>query len=186
MLAMLISLALSAFVLGSIPFSALVALLFKRVKIHTIGDKNPGARNVYHTLGLLPGLLALLLDMGKGMTLVMMARVFDASLIMTLMYLFIGLMGHAFSPFLKFRGGQGVAMLVGALAYLFPIPAMIAGGVFFLLRHWGIAFDLRYSLALVLFTFIVFFTSSISWMELTSMILLFIFPLIKGYFFPKK
>jgi acyl phosphate:glycerol-3-phosphate acyltransferase len=177
---------LHSFAIGSIPFAAIVTFLFSRQKIHTLGDKNPGARNVYHHLGLLPGLLTLVLDAGKGIALMLLIQGAGFSFTYSLLFLLVGLIGHAFSPFLAFKGGQGVAMLIGAMLYLFPFPALLSMVVFAILRKWIKQFDLRYSLVLVFFTLLVFLYYPLLWSERAMIVGLFLFPLIKGYLFPKK
>lgn len=174
---------LLSFAVGSIPFAVIVTFLFSHQKIHTLGDKNPGARNVYHHLGILPGLLTLLLDAGKGVILMVLIQGADFSFAYSMLFLLVGLLGHAFSPFLVFKGGQGVAMLIGAMFYLFSFPALLSTVVFAILRKWIKQFDLRYSLVLVVFASMVFWHYPLSWSERGMIVGLFLFPLLKGYFF---
>jgi acyl phosphate:glycerol-3-phosphate acyltransferase len=181
-----ISYVLLSFAIGSIPFAVLFTYLFSRKNINTLGDKNPGARNVYRSLGLMPGLLTLLMDAGKGIVLIIIIQRVGFSFPQTMLFLLAGLLGHAFSPFLHFRGGQSVAMLIGAMLQLFPYSALISIIVFGILRKWIKNFDLRYSIVLVLFASIVFWQYPLLWSERGMLVGLFLFPLIKGYLFPKK
>ncbi len=185
-LRMNISYVLLSFAIGSIPFAVLFTYLFSRKNINTLGDKNPGARNVYRSLGLLPGLLTLLMDAGKGIVLIIIIQRVGFSFNQSMLFLLAGLLGHAFSPFLQFRGGQSVAMLIGAMFQLFPYPALISIIVFGILRKWIKNFDLRYSIVLVLFASMVLWQYPLLWSERGMLVGLFLFPLIKGYLFPKK
>jgi glycerol-3-phosphate acyltransferase PlsY len=175
-----------SFTIGAIPFAAILTYLFNRQSIRTMGDKNPGARNVYHSVGLLPGFLTLLLDAGKGILLLIILQQVGFSNTQILCYIFIGLSGHAFSPFLLGKGGQGVAMLVGAMIWLFPLPALLSMVVFGILCRWVKQFDIRYSIASVFFVGAVFWQYPIPWTERLLIAGLFLFPLIKGFLFPKK
>lgn len=108
---------LGAYVLGAIPFGVIVARA-RGVDILQTGSKNPGATNVWRAAGPGAGLLVFALDFGKGLGPALFATgymglpaiwAFAAGMAATL--------GHLFSPFLRFRGGKGVAtgfgMLVG-------------------------------------------------------------------------
>jgi len=58
---------LFGFALGTLPFSVWVGKIILGKDIRQVGDKNPGATNVLRAGGALPFLLALLLDIGKGL-----------------------------------------------------------------------------------------------------------------------
>ncbi|MBE7438470.1 MAG: glycerol-3-phosphate 1-O-acyltransferase PlsY [Spirochaetales bacterium] len=107
-----------AFFLGSIPFAPLISRLFGRTDIQTAGSGNPGASNVFRLAGPLAGILVFLLDVGKGYLPVYLAGPLGAP-----WPEFCGLaaaLGHIYSPFLRFRGGKGVATFLGTFLALFP------------------------------------------------------------------
>lgn len=122
---------LAGFFLGSIPFSWVIARILTRADIRAIGDGNPGGANALKAGGLKAGVPAILLDMVKGFFPVYMAQragVTDWSLIPVAL---APILGHAFSPFLRFRGGKALAAtggvwtaLIGLVA--FPIYALLA------------------------------------------------------------
>ena len=89
--------------------------------IRTLGSGNIGATNVLRSKGKLAGLLTLALDMLKGVVPVIYGRAhFDQPWLVLLGALAV-LLGHAFPIFLKFRGGKGVASLVGGfLVFICP------------------------------------------------------------------
>lgn len=113
------------YLLGSIPFGLILTRLFGAGDLRQIGSGNIGATNVLRTgrKGLAAG--TLLLDMGKGAAAVCIARMVDPSLVV-----FAGVgafLGHLYPVWLKFRGGKGVATMLGvALAFAWPIGLVFA------------------------------------------------------------
>ncbi len=177
---------LFSFFLGSIPFAVITTKLLHNKSILEVGDKNPGSRNVYQQFGRLTGGITLFLDVGKGMLLVYILQKNSFSVWEILLLIFFGLLGHAFSPFLLFRGGQGVAMLVGSMLQLFPIPVIIFIILFGILQKKIHKFDLCYSIAVALLLFVLFLSHPLLWKERLLLLGLFLFPLTKGFLFPKK
>ena len=106
---------LLAFLCGSLPFSVWLPRIFKHRDVRRYGDGNPGATNAFRTGGALIGLLALLLDVSKAAAPVGLAysnfgyRTLPMALIAT-----APVLGHALSPFLRFRGGKALAAALGA------------------------------------------------------------------------
>jgi glycerol-3-phosphate acyltransferase PlsY len=112
-------LAIAAFGLGSIPFSLVIGRLFLGKNIQNYGDGNPGAINVFRAGGQKAGFLALFLDIAKGVPFVLLAHSWlelpDLSLVVIALS---AVLGHAFSPFLRWRGGKAVAVTFGVLLAL--------------------------------------------------------------------
>ena len=101
---------LLAFTAGALPFSLWVGRIALGKDIRTYGDANPGATNVLRAGGKGAAALALLLDFLKGALPVSLAHFqwhFTGwSLIVIAL---LPILGHAFSPFLRGRGGKAVA-----------------------------------------------------------------------------
>lgn len=124
---------ISAYLVGSIPTGFLMTRIFKGVDIRSVGSKNVGATNVYRVAGKLPGLLTLIIDMGKGILVVtIMTRIYYVFL-QEVDYVFfrallglIAICGHIWSVFLKFKGGKGVATTIGVTGVLAPIPLALS------------------------------------------------------------
>ncbi|MEW6686407.1 MAG: glycerol-3-phosphate 1-O-acyltransferase PlsY [Candidatus Edwardsbacteria bacterium] len=119
----IILLFLLSFASGSVPFAYLIGL-FYGVDIRKKGSGNVGATNVFRTVGTFPGIIALALDILKGLLPVILARSFE---FVPLWQILIGLMaviGHCFTPFLKFRGGKGVATSAGVFLGLAPLATI--------------------------------------------------------------
>jgi glycerol-3-phosphate acyltransferase PlsY len=120
--------AAAGFLLGSIPFSFLLARL-SGVDLRAVGSGNIGATNVTRALGWGPGALALLLDAAKGAAAVLLARVIAPGSGTQGAALWAGgmaILGHNVTPFLRFRGGKGVATGLGVFAVLAPGPLLLA------------------------------------------------------------
>jgi acyl phosphate:glycerol-3-phosphate acyltransferase len=103
-----------AFLCGSLPFSVWLGKLFLGVDIRRYGDGNPGATNVYRGGNRLLALLTLLLDVSKAAVPVGIAYnnlgIRGAPMVMIAL---APLLGHVFSPFLRFRGGKGLSTALG-------------------------------------------------------------------------
>jgi glycerol-3-phosphate acyltransferase PlsY len=113
-------LALAAFILGAVPFSVIIGHVALRKNIQDYGDGNPGSVNVFRAGGSVKiGLLAVVLDIVKGFPFVFLAYALfhlpDPSLVIVGM---CAILGHAFSPFLRWHGGKAVAITFGVLVTL--------------------------------------------------------------------
>jgi glycerol-3-phosphate acyltransferase PlsY len=129
---------LIAYLLGSIPSALIVSRLFAGVDIRTLGDGNMGARNVSRTLGWKRGAIVALIDVGKGLLPVLLARAFGLSLFWRIAAAFCAVLGHDFPIFAHFQGGQGLAATLGALAVLAPVEmawGMTVYGTLFLITR---------------------------------------------------
>ena len=121
-------LVLFGYLLGSVPFGILVAKAFDReVDLRKSGSGNIGATNVARTLGKTAGILTLLLDVGKGILALTLARsVLDAPAYHWLALVGgAGFLGHIFPVYLRFRGGKGVAAALGVVLFLSPETAFV-------------------------------------------------------------
>ena len=103
-----------AFLLGSLPFSLWLGKLALKVDVRRYGDSNPGAANVFRAGGKAIGLLALILDVTKAALPVGFAyHNLDIRGIPMVLIALAPVLGHVFSPFLRFRGGKGLAAVLG-------------------------------------------------------------------------
>ncbi len=118
---------LFAYLIGAIPFSFLIARWRAGIDIYEHGEGNVGARNVYHVVGRKWGLLAGVLDVGKGAAACFVAREMALSQVAFLACGFTAPLGHNFSPFLRFRGGKGVSTAMGFLLVLLPYSTLVGG-----------------------------------------------------------
>lgn len=118
---------LIAYLLGAVPFSHLIARWRAGINIRECGEGNVGARNVYHVVGPAWGVLASLLDTGKGLAAYLVADRLALSSTAVLICGFAAPLGHNFSPFLRFRGGKGVATTMGFLLGFLPFSTLSGG-----------------------------------------------------------
>ncbi len=121
----------AGFLAGSIPFSVILGKIFAKKDIRTVGDGNPGGTNALKAGGLKVGVPAILLDIAKGFVPVYLAQRAGLSGWSLLPVCMAPILGHAFSPFLRFHGGKALGATGGAWVGLvglwaFPIYATIA------------------------------------------------------------
>jgi glycerol-3-phosphate acyltransferase PlsY len=112
----LILLSIGAFALGALPFSYWIGKLFLREDIRDFcHDRNPGAANVFRAGGRKSCALAVFLDIAKGVPFVSLAQIAGYPLIAVYFIGLLAILGHAYSPLLKFKGGKATAVTTGVL-----------------------------------------------------------------------
>ena len=119
-----------AFLLGAIPFGYVIGKL-KGVDVRKHGSGNIGATNVSRVLGKKWGAFVLFLDALKGAVPALITKFLGYSLEYQLMVGLFAILGHCFSPFLKFNGGKGVATALGVFLVISPKATLFAATVFF-------------------------------------------------------
>ncbi len=133
----------AAYLLGAIPFSLVIGLRVKGIDLRQHGSGNLGATNVYRNLGKGWGGLCLLLDVAKGLAAVLLmtwvvglvprGEALPLHLTGDVWRIIAGaaaILGHSFSPFVRFRGGKGIATTFGVFLILEPFPVLLAFAVF--------------------------------------------------------
>ena len=127
-----ILLVMSAFWLGACPFSVWLGRRLLGKNITDFGDGNPGATNVFRAGDIKTGLLALFLDVAKGVPFVLIAHsVLELPELVIMAVGFSAILGHAFSPMLRFKGGKATAVTFGVLLAL-PQPEILFAFAFFI------------------------------------------------------
>jgi acyl-phosphate glycerol 3-phosphate acyltransferase len=102
-------------VLGSLPLAWWLGRAVLRVDARQYGpDHNPGAGNVWRAGGWRAGLPAAALDVGKATLAVQLAVAGGPAGWQLVPVALAPAVGRVFSPFLRFRGGKGVACTFGA------------------------------------------------------------------------
>lgn len=111
-----------SYVLGSIPCAYIFVKIFKKQDIRDIGSGNVGATNASRVLGKKLGIVVLLLDMLKGFTAVVFLPMLlpikqtGASFgVVCLVFGISAIAGHVWTVFLNFKGGKGMATMLGVL-----------------------------------------------------------------------
>ncbi len=125
---------------GALPFSVWVGKLSLRRDIRAYGDGNPGAFNVIRAGGRWSAVLAILLEFCKGALPVTLAQTYGGVSGWSLVPVALApLLGHAYSPFLNFRGGKALAVTFGIWFGLTFWHAPVVLGLFFILLSLTIA-----------------------------------------------
>lgn len=137
----LVVLILFGYLLGSIPFSHLIAHARADVNLREVGEGNVGSRNVWHVVGPAWGMLAFLLDVLKGLLAYKAAVSVGLSLAGVLLVGVAVLIGHQFPIFLRFRGGKGLATASGVLFGISPLSTIggfvVLGLAYLVLRDFN-------------------------------------------------
>lgn len=127
---------LTAYLLGSIPTSVWIGKAFYNIDVREFGSGNAGATNTFRVLGKKAGIPVLIIDILKGTLSVALAYLsgfeFQSSEFINLQ-LGLGiaaLMGHIFPIFAGFRGGKGVATILGIVVCIVPVSCALSLLVF--------------------------------------------------------
>ena len=130
---------LVAYLLGSIPSSVWIGKIFYGIDVREHGSGNAGTTNTIRILGYKAGIPVFIIDALKGWFAVFLTKIvfgyfplIEMPEYMSLIAAVAVVLGHIFPVFAGFRGGKGVATLLGVGFGLIPIPALIALGIFML------------------------------------------------------
>jgi acyl phosphate:glycerol-3-phosphate acyltransferase len=146
----LAALLVSSYLLGSIPFGYLTGRL-GGIDIRQAGSGNVGATNVVRVLGKRYGYPVFALDFLKGFGAVKISMLiapgrppeWNSPEIFGILAALSSVLGHLYPPWLKFKGGKGVATSAGALLALTPVATLIGVAiwiiVFWLTRYVSLA-----------------------------------------------
>lgn len=127
---------LGAYLLGSIPTAVWIGKYFYNIDVREYGSGNAGATNVFRVLGKKAGIPVLLIDVLKGFVAVNLANSSDYTvgsnqfINLQLVLGIASLVGHIFPIFASFRGGKGIATLLGIILAILPFAAFISIGIF--------------------------------------------------------
>lgn len=131
-----LGLGLLAYAIGAIPTAYLVARVVLGRDIRSVGDNNSGAANVYREVGPRAGLACGVLDIVKGGVAVIIAGVIANNSGIQMFCGVCAFVGHVFPVYLRFRGGRGAAVAVGALIVMLPLFTLPLGALaLFALYH---------------------------------------------------
>ncbi len=129
---------LMGYAFGAIPFGFLLTRMTGGGDIRSIGSGNIGATNVLRTGNKWLALVTLALDIGKGVAAVLIAQAIFPG---TGPYAGLGaFVGHVYPVWLGFKGGKGVATLLG-ITFALSVPLALVFAAVWL----GAAFAFRYS-----------------------------------------
>jgi len=115
------------YLLGSIPGAYIMSRLCRNIDIRDVDTGNVGTASTLRAIGIWQGIIVLFIDVGKGALSVLIAQWLGVSLPWIAATGFAAFMGHNFPVYIGFRGGQGVATLIG---------------IFLVLTFWATGFSL--------------------------------------------
>ncbi|MBO55899.1 MAG: acyl-phosphate glycerol 3-phosphate acyltransferase [Dehalococcoidia bacterium] len=119
-----------AYLVGSIPWGYFILQWYKGVDIRDYGSGRIGMSNVLRTSGRRGAVPVLLLDLAKGVVVVIFARYIVGAGYGEVFAGLMALVGHNWPIFLSFRGGRGIATGLGSLSVMAPVSAIIGAIVF--------------------------------------------------------
>jgi acyl phosphate:glycerol-3-phosphate acyltransferase len=126
------------FLSGALPFSVWLGRLVLRVDVRRYGDGNPGVANAWKAGGWRLGLAVLALDYFKGLVPVALAHfAYGISGPGLISVALAPIVGHAFSPFLGFRGGKAITVSFGVWTALLPPAGPLVLGAMLTLLHFA-------------------------------------------------
>ncbi|MBF0155353.1 MAG: glycerol-3-phosphate 1-O-acyltransferase PlsY [Magnetococcales bacterium] len=115
-----------AYLIGAIPFGLIVGRMVGAGDIRTQGSGNIGATNVLRVAGRRAGAVALFLDIGKGALVAGSAAwLFGSDSVVAAAAVLSAFLGHLYPVYLRFRGGKGVAVALGALLAWTPLSGLL-------------------------------------------------------------
>ena len=133
---------LASYLIGAFPTAYLVGR-HHGVNLREAGDGNLGGLNTFHVVGLKSALLVSFVDIGKGAFAAWLANRLSGSDIVPYLATLASALGHDFSIYIHFQGGQGMGSILGGLIYLNPIETLLGVGLFLLcyllFRNWDAA-----------------------------------------------
>jgi glycerol-3-phosphate acyltransferase PlsY len=125
---------LAAYLVGATPTSYIAGRLGRGIDLRAHGSKNLGATNVYRLLGWKYAIPVGVIDVAKGaVPVVLFGRWAGGPEWLPLALGVAAVLGHMFSPYVRFRGGKGVATAAGVFLALAPLPLLTAVPV------WGLS-----------------------------------------------
>ena len=134
---------------GAVPWAVLISRYLSNKDVRNIGDGNPGAINAWKTGGPVTGMVSLFIEIAKAFTPVFIGMSYSTqygeplSQIELVLLASAPIIGHAWSPFLKFKGGKALAAswgswiaITGGLAL--PIGCIFLGTMHLLQKNHAI------------------------------------------------
>ncbi|MDO5497585.1 MAG: glycerol-3-phosphate 1-O-acyltransferase PlsY [Alistipes sp.] len=162
-----------AYVLGSIPSAVWIGKKYYGIDIREHGSKNAGTTNMLRVLGKKAALPVFALDFFKGFVAVILINLLHADIHISdawltnlkIMAVFAAVLGHIFPVFANFKGGKGVATMVGAVMGINPPVVLLCFAVWtvvFIISHYV---SLASMIAGCSFPVLVLISQSTRWMR---------------------
>ena len=153
-----------AYLVGAIPTAVWIGRAFYKIDVREHGSGNAGATNTIRVLGWKAGIPVLLFDVVKGWAAVQLSLLFPPPVMEYDLWVYfrialgiLAVIGHVFPVYTGFRGGKGVATLLGVGIALYPVSIWIVTGLFFITLLVSGYVSLGSMIAGIAFPFVVVF-----------------------------
>lgn len=173
----IIGILILCYLIGAIPFCNILAKAVGKKDLTKIGDKNPGGWNLIFNVSKIWGIIGMILDICKGYFSYFLVYIFTGNLLLALLSGCAAVTGHNYSPYLKFRGGKGLAAMGGLLIAIHPLTVItFAVGILpglFLIKNmiWGVFLGIVTS-----GIFLWLFMENSMYLAMTALLLIIIIP----------
>ncbi len=124
--------AIAAYLIGAIPTGVILGRLFSQQDVRHTGSTHTGGRNVMRVMGVRAGILAVIVDAGKGIVAVAVSQWLGAGDVGLVLAATLAVAGHCWPVYTRFHGGMGLATGCGILFWLAPDVLLI------LFVVWGV------------------------------------------------
>lgn len=132
----------TAYLIGAIPTASIVGA-YHGLNLRLVGDGNLGTRNTFKILGWKAGMIVGLIDVSKGAFATWMALSLSSDPLVPYLAALAAALGHDFSIYIHFHGGQGMATNLGGLYILQPRETLVCVSIFvivyILFHNWDAA-----------------------------------------------
>jgi glycerol-3-phosphate acyltransferase PlsY len=121
-----------SYLIGALPSSVWIGQRFYDTDVREHGSGNAGATNTFRVLGKRAGIIVLILDIFKAWLAVTVLSDFagNKSIEFQLALGLVAVLGHIFPIYIGFRGGKGIASLLGVIIAIHPMAALLSMGIF--------------------------------------------------------
>jgi glycerol-3-phosphate acyltransferase PlsY len=135
---LIVFLLLAAYLIGAIPTAVWVGKTFYGIDVRQHGSGNAGATNTFRVLGKKPGAFVMAVDIFKGWAATSLAHVLvmygaieaDKLILFEMIMGVLAVLGHIFPVYVGFKGGKGVATLMGMVLAIHLEAALVCLGIF--------------------------------------------------------
>ena len=133
-----VAILIGAYLVGSISSAVWIGKYFFGVDVREHGSGNAGATNTFRVLGRKAGMIVFVVDMLKGLAATQLVFLFSHSIegnsiiVVQILSGIFAVVGHIFPLYTGFRGGKGVATLLGMCLGFLTLPTLLAALVFIL------------------------------------------------------
>ena len=155
-----------SYLTGAFPSAVLFGKIFFKTDVREFGSGNAGATNTFRVLGKKAGIPVLILDIFKGWLAVnyiffisSLSNNLDLVFEQQLVFGIAAVIGHLFPIYTGFRGGKGIATLLGLLVGIQPTAALLSSLVFIIIFFISRYVSLSSIFAAIAFPIIIYFLS---------------------------